>query len=492
VNEATIKKEVLFQPFTKQQEFIDNALSGNYDFILYGGAIRGGKTFALLGLFLMLCRIFPGSRWAIVRKDLPTIKKNLFPSWNKIKPTNFIPRNGHNHDTQTVTFKNGSQIIFFAEQDERDKDKNRWKGLEVNGFGFEEINECQENSLYKAFERAGSYVVKRLAIQPKPLVVATCNPTFGWVKKLIYTPFKQGLLPDKWKYIQSRIYDNEPLLKAQPDYLPMLKRTLKQFEFMVFVDGDWDIQLKTGGEFLRGFELDRNLAPVDFNPDYPVHISLDSNVLPYIAISLWQIIDDDDLMIIQQVDELPASDPENTAARAGKKIVRWLREKRYTQRVFLYGDRSTKSRNNIDDQKRSFFDIVNETITSEGFRTEDRMLSFAPPPSSIADFINAIFTQDPTDHHIIGHLRIQIGEHCKESIDDYILTKTDENGNILKVRKADYAGGPMYEHHGHLCDTLKDFIVQAFYETYQSYETRHLNLIPGGMEMIERFSRITP
>lgn len=33
--------EVMFQPFLKQQEFIDAALSGNYSFITYGGAIRG-------------------------------------------------------------------------------------------------------------------------------------------------------------------------------------------------------------------------------------------------------------------------------------------------------------------------------------------------------------------------------------------------------------------------------------------------------------------
>src|SRR5258708_38682198 len=120
------EKEVLFEPFPKQEEFIEASFSGNFTFILFGGAIRGGKTFALLAVFIVLCRIFPGSRWAIVRKDLPTIKRNLYPSWEKIKPANFItsfPQNTH-----TVTFKNGSQIIFFPENDATDKDKNRWKG----------------------------------------------------------------------------------------------------------------------------------------------------------------------------------------------------------------------------------------------------------------------------------------------------------------------------------------------------------------------------
>src|SRR4051812_19682589 len=101
-------KEILFKPFPKQEEFIVAALSGRYNFILYGGAIRGGKTFALLALFILLSRIFPGSRWAIIRKDLPVIKSNLYPSWDKIKPASFIAENPTDHNQHTVTFKNGS------------------------------------------------------------------------------------------------------------------------------------------------------------------------------------------------------------------------------------------------------------------------------------------------------------------------------------------------------------------------------------------------
>jgi hypothetical protein len=78
-----VNKQVLFNPFPKQQECIDAAFSGDYSFIVYGGAIRGGKTFALLALFILLSRIFPGSRWAIVRKDLPTIKKEPLPQLGK-------------------------------------------------------------------------------------------------------------------------------------------------------------------------------------------------------------------------------------------------------------------------------------------------------------------------------------------------------------------------------------------------------------------------
>ena len=459
--------QVLFQPFPKQEEFINAVLSGEYSFIVYGGAIRGGKTFAELALFLLLCRFFPGSRWALVRKDLPTIKRNLYPSWNKIKPTNFIK--SHNNETHTVTFNNGSQIIFFPENYTTDKQLDRWKGLEVNGFGFEEINECQQMSLFKAFERAGSYVVPGLKIQPKPIVVGTCNPTQGWLKELVYEPWKKGELKPNWLYIQSRIHDNLPLMEAQPDYLPSLRDNLNHFEYEVFVEGNWDVQLKTGGEFLRGFELNQHVKPLSPNPNDVYHVSIDSNVYPYIAVTVWQLERNGIGWIIKQVDELPARDPINTASKAGKNAGSWLSDQLNINTVKIYGDRSTKARNNIDDDKRSFYEIFTENIVKSGHKIEDCMLSAAPPVASIADFVNAIFAGE------IDGLEIQIGEHCKTSINDYIETKTDKDGTMLKKRITDPITKVSYEPNGHLVDTLKDFIVSCFNKEYKEF----LNKVPG-------------
>lgn len=456
------EEKVLFESFPKQGEFIDAITSGDFSFVLYGGAIRGGKTFVLLAMFCLLSKVFPGSRWAIVRKNLPTIKKNLYPSWNKVKPDTFIAK--MNNETHTVTFKNNSQIIFFPENYAQDKELDRWKGLEVNGFGFEEINECQQVSLFKAFERAGSYIVPGLQIQPKPIVVGTCNPTQGWVKSLIYTPWKNKTLKSTWKYIQSRIHDNLPLLAAQPDYLPSLKENLNHYEYEVYVEGNWDVQLKTGGEFLRKFELSDHVRPLDVDPSNMIHVSMDSNVYPYIAVSVWQLVKKGTGWVIRQVHELPAEDPINTGTKAGKHTGEWLKAIEYKQRVMIYGDRSTKNRNNIDENKKSFFQLFTEGLANEGFKIEDKMLSKAPPVAGIADFVNAIFAGE-----VIG-LSIEIAEHCRESINDYIETKTDKDGSMLKVRtKHPTIEDLTYEKNGHLTDTLKDFIVSAFHTEYLAF-----------------------
>lgn len=482
---ARRKREVLFKPFPKQQEFLDACLSGKYSFIVYGGAIRGGKTFALLALFILLAKIFPGSRWAIVRKNLPTIKQNLYPSWNKIKPTSFIL--SHNQETHIVRFKNGSEIIFFPESYERDKDHDRWKGFEVNGFGFEEVNECQRATLFKAFERAGSYVIPGLDVQPMPIVVATCNPTQGWLKSLVYDPWKIGALQENWLYIQSRIYDNIPLLEAQPNYLKSLRDNLTEYEYLVFVEGDWDVQLKTGGEFLRNFEIKDHVRQFVEDPQQQICLSIDSNVYPYIAVTVWQLLrDGSEGWIARQVNELPARDPENTASKAARKIVNYLKEIGYSGTVRLHGDKSTKNRNNIDDEKRSFFQIIEETVRKAGFATEDKILSYAPPVHSIGDFVNAIFEGK------VPGVRIEIAESCRESIGDYIESKTNKDGGILKVMVSHPTIKNLtYQKNGHLTDTLKDFIVQAFYSEYTAFSNRHKLLVPGGIKTINRQSKIT-
>lgn len=462
----TVEKKVLFEPFPKQQEFLDACLSGEYSFVLFGGAIRGGKTMALLALFTLLSRFYPGSRWAIVRKDLPTIKTNLYPSWEKIKPNSFIVTDASDSNQQTVTFKNGSKIIFFPESHSTDKDKNRWKGLEVNGVGFEEINECYEASFFKAFERAGTYIIPNLPVQPIPIVVGTCNPTNGWVKDRIYTPNKEGTLRKGWKYIQSRIYDNIPLLTQQPNYLQSLKDNLNHYEYEVFVEGNWEVQLKTGGEFLRSFDLQKHIKETRFDRDNTVHISIDSNVYPHIAITAWQMSRDEAYRWqVKQVGEVPCSDPDNTASRAGKKLLQFLRDNNYHSRVFLYGDKSTKSRNNIDEEKRSFFQILCEQLIKAGYVIEDKMPSSMPPVAGVADFVNACLAGE------VSEINIEIGQHCKESINDYIETKSDKDGTMLKVRvQHPTIKGLTYEKNGHLTDTFKDFMVQAFNDEFRKYQ----------------------
>jgi len=447
----------------KQTEAMNMIESEKFDFLLYGGAIRGGKTVWGLSALLIMCEIFANSRWCVIREDMEKIRTTTIPSFLKLTPSGKLRQSPYEYQ-----HPNGSVILFKSENYAADKELDWMKGLEVNGFLFEEINECQQKTLFKAFERAGSWIIKDGKHQPKPIILGTCNPTFGWVKELVYDRWKNGTLPETWSYIPAKITDNVDKngnLNLPQAYIDNLKN-LPKFEYMVFVEGNWDIQLKTGGEFLRSFELSKHVKPIKFEPEKTIHISIDSNVYPYIAISVFQLIKDESRWVVRQIDEIPAIDPDNSAMRAGQKIGKYLKTIGYTQPVYLYGDRSTKSRNNIDNDKRSFFNILNDAIVSHGFSTFDKMDNHAPPVASIADFVNAIFADE------IKNISIEIGENCKKSISDYIETKADKDGGMLKKRIIDPKTKVSYEPNGHLTDCLKDFIYQAFRNEYSQWDSR--------------------
>jgi hypothetical protein len=151
----------------------------------------------------------------------------------------------------------------------------------------------------------------------------------------------------------------------------------------------------------------------------------------------------------------------------------------------MYGDRSTKNRDNIDDNKMSFYQIFTDAIKKYGYQIEDKFLNLAPPVSMIADFVNAIFDQT------LDFAEIEISEKCKVSINDYIETKQDKDGSMLKKRIEDKILNVSYEPHGHLTDTLKDFIVQAFYPEFNKFQNRFAAIKPGGISHVARGEKIT-
>lgn len=269
-------------------------------------------------------------------------------------------------------------------------------------------------------------------------------------------------------------------------YLGLAKTS--EYDHNVYCLGLWGTR-KIGDEFFKRFASNIHVRPCPFNPNVPIYASVDNNVLPYCALTFWQLVKEDQVYYARQIGEAPGRPPDNGPHGLAKLIGRYLHAIKYKltgQFVGICGDRSTKSQSTIDERKRSFFQIVNEQVMKQGFRTQDKFLTFAPPPSSIADFCNAIFNGE------IPELRIEIDPICTESIKDYSITKTDKDGNILKVRKADYEGGPSYEHNGHLTDTAKDFIVQAFFPEFEGFCNRGAELEPGGMVIVNRVTNVTP
>ena len=253
--------------------------------VVFGGAIRGGKTYWLLITITYLALQYPRSRWVIIRRSLPDLKRTTFPSFTSILADGIGDYvKSWNRDTNVVSFANGSELIFMAESFDDDKDLNRFKGLEVNGAGLDEVNELQEQTFYKVQERIGSW---NQAIGSPPIVcLATCNPANNWVKTVIYERHKEGTLPDKWKFITSKITDN-PYIPAE--YLESLKE-LPPVQYQRFVEGDWDVMDYVTNPFLYEWQDEKHIDDsIQLNSNLPVYVSVDFNINPLCALVIQQI-----------------------------------------------------------------------------------------------------------------------------------------------------------------------------------------------------------
>ena len=127
-------------------------------FLGIGGAVRGGKTFVCLAAWaIFAARMYPGSRWHIIRKDMPTLQDTTIPSMQKILPDNQIHyKYLKDKSNYHIRFSNGSKIFFKGENLLRDRELKAFNGLETNGIFLEQAEELSERLLQKAIERAGS------------------------------------------------------------------------------------------------------------------------------------------------------------------------------------------------------------------------------------------------------------------------------------------------------------------------------------------------
>lgn len=234
--------------------------------------------------------------------------------------------------------------------------------------------------------------------------------------------------------------------------------------YNVYALGEWGV-IRTGSEFFGSFNRGRHVSEVEYDPELPVHICVDSNVLPYITITYWQVAIDGDRHEIRQIGETCAGSPDNTVRKAAKLVAKRLKGMG-VYKVILHGDASTRAANNIDDEKRSFHDLFIDTLQKEGIEVEDKVSSKNPSVPMSGEFINAIFDS------MLPNLGIVIDEGCNMSIEDYMSVQKDVNGAILKTKVKNKITMQTYEEHGHISDTLRYIVVDTLKEQFLSFSNR--------------------
>lgn len=288
----------------------------------------------------------------------------------------------------------------------------------------------------------------------------TTNLSWTWTKTISVDE-----LPVEFKARATHTtYHDNPYCQPQRKALYESYKNSKNnaYWYQTYTLGLWGFR-RTGMEFWKCFEEAKHSREVKIEKA-PVHIVADNNVNPYIAVSCWQLFTDK--KIIRQVHELPCEHPANTASKAAQKVVNWLLNINHVDVVFVYGDPSANAKSTEDDEGRSFFDKFINVLQTAGVKVIKRVQRSAPEVALSGSFINEIYESN------YQGWSIEIGSHCRKSIEDYTMAKEDKDGKILKKRETDKETKVSFERYGHFSDDKRYFITTILNTEFELYKSR--------------------
>lgn len=422
----------------KQTKAYKLALYSDKNIILFGGAIRGGKTYWLIITMAALASKYPKSRWVIVRESLPTLQKTTLVTFNQLLQAGLSEHiKDFNHQTNTVTFVNGSQLIFMSESYDQDKELNRFRGLEVNGFGLEEINELRQETFNKCIERAGTWFH---AGKIKPLILATCNPTNGWVKESFYDRWQENKLPESWEYIPSLIVDNPYLPEG---YLDNLRQNMTPQDYRKFVEGDWTVY-KVNNAFATQFDENRHVSfMAEFDPKKQLIISTDFNENPF-AVTFYHHSSEGTWLI----DEAQI---ENGNVPLMIDLIK-SRYKAQLSNAILTGDAMG---NRGDISQRDNASLYLQLLRGLGMRESQLKVSYNPTHENSRADVN----------YFLYHKKdFFINPKCKNSIFDLKYVECDEHGKLKKSNRKELNQRADY------LDTFRYFVHNIMYSWIEAHQ----------------------
>lgn len=472
--------------------------------ILFGGS-SSGKSYSVAQIILIFT-LWEGSNTLVMRKVGASIRDSIYQDFktaaDQLGITNLFR---FSDGVKTITcLSNGARIVFKGLDD-----SEKIKGLSsFKRVVLDEESEFEEED-YKQIR-------KRLRGMVGQQIITTFNPIkeTHWIKTQIFDKEKwhdipktveiagrelppqltdvksirmnepKSILNPRTKEIEEHpsdtvviqtTYLNNFWVVGSPDgtYGFYDEQCVADFErdrlndpdyYNVYALGEWGV-IRTGSEFFSSFNRGVHTGVCEYDPTLPVHISVDSNVLPYISCTYWQIALEGDKKHIRQIGETCADSPNNTVRKAAKLVAKRLHEMG-VDKVILHGDASTRAANNIDDEKRSFHDLFIDTLQKEGIEVIDKVSNKNPSVPMSGEFINAIFDA------VLPGLQITIDEQCKVSTEDYMSVQKDVNGGILKTKVKNKITMQTYEEHGHISDTFRYVVVDMLREEFLLFSNR--------------------
>lgn len=235
--------------------------------------------------------------------------------------------------------------------------------------------------------------------------------------------------------------------------------------YNVYALGLWG-KLVNGSEFYKQFNRLKHVKKIIIDDELPLHISIDENVRPYLPLVVIQTKDNN----INVIDEILGKSPNNNIIDLIK-IFSNKYERFKEQKLFIYGDATSRRNDARTEDGYNLFGIMVAELEKNGWK--DVSVRVKPSNPSVAQsgrFVNTLLAG-------MTKYTFNVNEDCISTINDFLYTKEDKDGNIMKEKVKDKINGTTYEKFGHLSDACRYFIIKYLEEEYDNQTGRKSEFI---------------
>lgn len=357
-------------------------------FILYGGAVGGGKSVWLCNEALQLSLECSGNVGYLCRHELSSFMRTTMLTLERYWPSEIISKH---HETENYFRLVNGSLIFYGGLGDDQKAIDRLKSMEIGWFGIDQAEETSESHFYLLASRLR---LKAPNVMYKGLM--TANPAPGWVKHRF---IEQKL--DDHVFVPSLPRDN-PHLPA--DYEEGLRKLYPEELVKQLLDGDWDA-LEAGNYLFR-------YADIKSAIERPV----DKEEINIMGVDIARFGDDSSMVIVRQ----------------GKGVV-WVQGWVKTDLMETTG----RIVNLIDRFKPL---NVNLDVIGMGSGVYDRLKELKYKPNAI-NFAEAADGKDKDGKpykEVFANLRAQVYKHLAELFEDGDISIPDDLELIAQLSSIKY------------------------------------------------------
>ena len=423
-----------------------SALLSQHRYLVLKGGAGSGKSIAAVQKIILRITTERKHRILCVRKVATTLRNSIYQLFiDKFIEYGIYSEFTINKSEMRFTHQpTGNEIILHG-MDDQEKIKSIAGITSVWCEEATELDEIDFNQL-ELRVRGETSNYKQFIISFNPI------SEMHWLKKRFFDT------PDSDTFILNTTYKDNVFLDE--DYIKHLTERVKSNQnlYKVYVLGEWG-KVDFGGEFLKCWDSSKHAQKVDYDPSLAIWLSFDENVNPYFPCGIFQVSDDKQIRLI---DEVALKNPENTVDKMCAIIDRKLAQWKHEGFVYICGD-ATSQKDDVKVEKG--YDLFQLIISKlERWNPIRRVFKSNPNVRPSADFFNAILDVSEQGISFVAN------DTCRTAILDYENTKEDKNGKVDKKTVTDPITKVAYQPYGHFVDLSRYLIISIFPSEYEKFQ----------------------